>query len=66
MLARIVAPITFARSCDLPGLQAADLAAYLHRRRETVTDQHPRARATLTRLCGLLDLTTIHRRTWVP
>jgi len=61
----IDAQITFARSCDEPGLQAADLAVYVHRRRHTVTSTG-KAAQTLRRLCAQIDPSTVHDWTWVP
>jgi len=40
-LSTIVSPITFAPSHSADGLQIADFAAYLHRRRSTQTEVHP-------------------------
>lgn len=58
--------ITFASSRLHDGLQAADLAAYLHRRREAAPENHraaARARAMLERE---LDPAVVHRLTWYP
>ncbi|QJU54559.1 DUF3800 domain-containing protein [Herbiconiux sp. KACC 21604] len=65
-LTRIAAPINFARSRETPGLQVADLAAYVHCRRHTVVDSHPAAAATLRRLAREIDPVTVHSWTWKP
>jgi hypothetical protein len=65
-LSRISSPINFASSKLTPGLQAVDLAAYLHHRRSTITESHRAARTTVRRLSGLVDATTIHNLTWEP
>lgn len=62
----ISAPIQFASSKDSAGLQAADLAVYLHRRRQTVTESHPKAASTMNRLGKYLDAATAHSWTWTP
>jgi hypothetical protein len=63
-LSRISSPINFASSKLTPGLQAVDLAVYLHHRRSTITETHRAARATVRRLSGLVDATTIQNITW--
>jgi hypothetical protein len=65
-LTRISAPINFASSRSSAGLQIADLAAYVHHRRNTVTEKHPAAAATMRRLTGEIDLNSAHNWTWVP
>ncbi|MWV59924.1 DUF3800 domain-containing protein [Rathayibacter sp. VKM Ac-2754] len=62
----ISAPIHFASSKDTGGLQTADLAVYLHRRRKTVMEIHPKSAKTMTRLGGVLDDSTSHDRVWTP
>jgi len=65
-LESIVAPISFAPSHSMNGLQVADFAAYLHRRRSTQGEQHPQARRTMSRLSRILDEMTVHDHTWSP
>ncbi|MCJ1685141.1 MULTISPECIES: DUF3800 domain-containing protein [unclassified Rathayibacter] len=65
-LDRISAPIRFASSRVTAGLQAVDLAVYLHRRRFTVTERHPASARTVARLGALIDGSTAHARVWTP
>ncbi len=65
-LTRISAPINFASSRSSGGLQIADLAAYVHHRRNTVVEKHPAAAATMRRLTAQIDPSTTHNWTWVP
>lgn len=65
-LERISAPINFADSRQTPGLQAADLAVYIHRRRSTMREKHPQARRSMARIINLIDPTTEHSWTWKP
>jgi hypothetical protein len=65
-LGRISAPIRFASSRETAGLQAVDLAVYLHRRRLTVTERHPASARTVARLGALIDASTAHARVWTP
>lgn len=65
-LERISAPINFADSRRTPGLQAADLAVYIHRRRSTMREKHPQARRSMARIINLIDPTTEHSWTWKP
>lgn len=62
----ISSPIQFASSKNAVGLQAVDLAVYLHRRRQTVTETHPKSAATMSRLSGLITASTSHDWTWTP
>ncbi|MWV32454.1 DUF3800 domain-containing protein [Rathayibacter iranicus] len=62
----ISSPIQFASSRNAAGVQAADLAVYLHRRRQTVTETHPKSAATMARLSGLVAASTSHDRIWTP
>lgn len=62
----ISSPIQFASSRNAAGVQAADLAVYLHRRRQTVTETHPKSAATMARLSGLVTASTSHDWTWTP
>jgi len=65
-LSTIVSPIAFAPSHSNDGLQIADFGAYLHRRRSTQLEKHPRARRAMRRLGEKLDAMTIHNMTWEP
>lgn len=65
-LANISSPINFADSRLSPGLQAVDMATYIHRRASTVINQHPRAQATTDRLTKLIYPATVHRWVWRP
>lgn len=65
-LERIAAPIYFESSRAMSGLQVADLAAYLHRRRSTVEERTAAGRAAQARLCAVLDACTRHHHTWMP
>lgn len=65
-LENISAPINFADSKFTAGLQAADMATYIHRRASTVTDQHPKAQATTDRLSKLIYPATAHHWVWRP
>lgn len=65
-LSTIVAPISFAPSHSVNGLQLADFGAYLHRRRSTQTERHPQAVRAMSRLSGILDGMTAHNHTWEP
>ncbi len=62
----ISSPIQFASSKNAVGLQAVDLAVYLHRRRHTVTETHPKSAATMARLGGLIKESTSHDWIWTP
>ena len=65
-LKNISAPINFADSRHTPGLQAADMAVYIHHRAQAVRTQHPRAQAVTDRLAGLIYQDTHRQRTWRP
>lgn len=65
-LERISAPINFANSRLTPGLQAADLAVYIHRRRNTMVEKHPQARRAMVRIVKLIDASTRHSWMWRP
>lgn len=62
----ISSPIQFTSSKNAVGLQAADLAVYLRRRRHTVTETHPKSVATMARLSGLVGMSTAHDWVWTP
>lgn len=65
-LAHIASSISFAPSHTVDGLQLADFAAYLHRRRSTHTEHHPSARRAMSRLSAKLDALPVHTHTWHP
>lgn len=65
-LENISSPINFADSRFTPGLQAVDMATYIHRRAETVIEQHPKAQAATDRLSRLIYPATVHRQVWRP
>lgn len=65
-LARIDAPIQFARSDLVDGLQTADLAVYLHRRMRVVQTANPRALKVQRRLWTLLRESIHHHGDWRP
>lgn len=65
-LEHISSPINFADSRLTPGLQAVDMAVYVHRRAETVKVQHPRAQIVTDRLAKLIYASTSHRHLWLP
>lgn len=52
---RIVDNVLFVDSRDSPGVQAADLAAYLHQRVDSGRDESPRARAANRKLYRVLE-----------
>ncbi|MDX2358926.1 DUF3800 domain-containing protein [Dietzia sp. PP-33] len=62
----ISAPINFADSQHTPGLQAVDMAVYIHHRAQAVRDQHPRAQAVTDKLAHLIYQNTHRQRTWMP
>lgn len=62
----ISSPIQFASSRKAVGLQAIDLAVYLHRRRKTVIETHPKSAATMARLGRVIDACTSHDWIWTP
>lgn len=74
-LPNIIMPIRFQSSADTAGLQAADLVAYLHRRREDQQDAFwrdnrpdpdPRAVAAANKLWDIVAPRVIRRWTWTP
>lgn len=65
-LERISAPINFASSAGSDGLQAIDLAVYIHFRRERINNTHPTAKRTLTRQWRHIESAVAHNRTWCP
>ncbi|WP_434168940.1 DUF3800 domain-containing protein [Clavibacter michiganensis] len=66
ILERIQAPIEFASSAENDGLQAADMAVYLHRRRHTIRETHPKAANAMARLCAQIDPLVAHKLIWEP
>lgn len=65
-LQHISSPINFADSRHTPGLQAIDMAVYVHRRASSAGQQHPKAQAVTDRLAALIYQDTERRRTWIP
>lgn len=65
-LENISSPINFSDSRLTPGLQAVDMATYIHRRAETVHEQHPKAQAATDRLTRLIYPATVYRQVWRP
>lgn len=66
-LGHISAPINFASSHLTPGLQAVDMATYIHRRAATPgQQQHPKAQAVTDRLTGIIYPSTTHKHIWFP
>lgn len=66
-LGHISAPINFASSHLTPGLQAVDMATYVHRRAATPGQrQHPKAQRVTDRLTDIIYPSTQHRHIWFP
>jgi hypothetical protein len=65
-LAHIETPITFACSATTPGLQVADLIAYLYRRYDGHVEKDPRTRAEVEKLWQTLAPVTGVARVWTP
>lgn len=65
-LPQIVDTIHFAPSHHSPMLQAADLVAFLHRRRQTHTETHPKAEAANEKLWARIRGCIHHNGTWRP
>jgi hypothetical protein len=65
-LTTISEPINFASSSMVDGLQAADLAAYIHRRAATVEETVPAAAATRRRPLAEIRPATVHDHVWRP
>lgn len=66
-LGHISAPINFAKSHLTQGLQAVDMATYIHRRAATPgQQQHPKAQAVTNRLTRLVYPSTTHQHIWYP
>ena len=65
-LEHLSAPINFASSAGSDGLQAVDLAVYVHFRRERVQNAHPAARRTLERQWREIEPALEHVREWLP
>lgn len=66
-LGNLAPTVTFASSRERAGLQAADLAVYIHRRREDRTLRCDlRASKTVERLWDHIDPAIRFRRTWIP
>jgi hypothetical protein len=65
-LEHISAPINFASSAGSDGLQAVDLAVYVHYRRERVQSTHPAAKRTLERQWKEIGPAVEHSWEWWP
>jgi len=65
-LTTISTPINFASSAFVDGLQAADLAAYVHRRAATVEETSSAAAAVRRRLLAEIEPATVHDHVWRP
>lgn len=65
-LPHIVDTLHFAPSKASRLLQAADLVAYLHRRRETHVETDPRAQKLSDLLWSRIEHRIIHKRCWFP
>ena len=62
----ISAPINFASSALSDGLQAIDMAVYVHFRRQRIDNPHPAAARTLDRQWRLIAPAVAHQENWVP
>lgn len=65
-LAHIQTPITFASSALTPGLQVADLIAYIFRRYDGHTEENTRTRVTVEALWGILAPVWGKVWVWMP
>lgn len=66
-LEHISSPINFANSRFSTGLQAVDMATYIHRRAATPgMEQNSKAEAVTKRLTGLIYPSTRHQAIWYP
>jgi hypothetical protein len=65
-LGQVVDTIHFVPSYTSRLLQAADLIAFLHRRRETHTESDKRAQRANDRIWGHIEPRIVHQRLWVP
>lgn len=65
-LERISQPIQFSDSSLVGGLQIADLAVYLHRRREVVTTADNRALKQQERIWQVIAPQVVHMHEWRP
>jgi hypothetical protein len=65
-LGQVVDTIHFVPSHTSRLLQAADLIAYLHRRRHTHTETDPRAARASERMWGHVQPRVVHERLWTP
>lgn len=66
LLPHISAPINFASSAMSDGLQAVDMAVYVHFRRQRIANPHPAAVRTLERQWRLIAPAVAHEENWVP
>ena len=65
-LERISQPIQFSDSSLVGGLQIADLAFYLHRRREVVTTADNRALKQQEKIWQVIAPQVVHVHEWRP
>lgn len=65
-LAYVHRPITFVSSALTPGLQVADLIAYLYRRYDGHTQENTRTRVTVEALWGILSPVWGKVWVWMP
>lgn len=66
MLEQVIHPVRFDDSSLHFGLQAADLAVYLYRRMNCVTETSPAAEKSVREMWGTLLPSLYHARLWVP
>jgi hypothetical protein len=59
-------PITSKPSCDVPGLQAADLVVYLYRRLFFHDHKDDRARRATAKMWSVIAPAVVYRNHWVP
>lgn len=66
MLQNIEQPVVFQPSHTTPGLQVADLIAYLYRRRDAHVETDPRTHAAVEQLWATLEPVRGTVRVWEP
>lgn len=59
-------PIQSRPSCDLPGLQAADLVVYLYRRMFFHDHKDVRSRKATRKIWSIIAPSVVYRNHWVP
>lgn len=65
-LERIVSPITYIDSKTSRGIQAADMAVYIHRRHHEHIGGSANARRATARMAKIVERATCHARKWIP